>query len=258
MTQFEKLIIKKRTDLIKRNKRVFANAIRSQYMDAIDAIGNHSLDQIKDHIKQVAKKDPIEKAFKIAYPQAADIALSWRKKLLPTKDAVDDIYKNIFMRNLQNYAVTKAGKRITDITGTTQDRIESVVSDAMASAVDQGLGIAETRNLILSAMREDYDAFTGARANLIAQTEMITASNQATMEGAKSTGMGYRKFWSTSGIGNTRDSHMAAEEESIAKGGLMEDELFDSCPGMAFPGDPGGDAADICNCHCTLLIEITD
>lgn len=254
MTQFEQTIIRKRKALINRNKRLFSNAIREQYMAAIEVIKTHSLDQIKEHINQVVKTDPIEKAFKIAYPQAADIAMMWRKKLAQKKDAVDDIYKNVFMNNLQHYATTKAGKRIVDITGTTQDRIEQVVTDSMIEAVDTGLGIAETRNLILSAMREDYAGFTGARANLIAQTEMITASNQATMEGAKSTGLEYRKFWSTSGLGNVRESHTECEQFSIDNGGLQEDDIFPN--GLAFPGDPNGGPEEICNCHCTLLIEI--
>jgi len=175
--------------------------------------------------------------------------------LPPAKDGVDDIYRTVFERNLAEYGRTKAGKRITNITGTTQERIEEVVQQATTQAISEGLGIAETRNLILDTILQDYKEFTPQRARLIAQTEMITASNQAAMEGARSTGMEFRKFWSTSGKGNSRQSHVNAEQESIDKNGLREDEKFESTD-MLYPGDPEGTADEVCNCHCQLLTEI--
>ena len=256
MKAIERLIIQKRKTLIKRSKKIFERAIREQYLQALHTVELYSFDQLKEHIRDTIKPEPIENAFNYAYASTAEIALIWRNKLLPPKkDGVDDIYRTVFERNLREYGRVKAGKRITNITGTTRDRIESVVQDATSQAIEDGLGITDTKTLILESIRSDYMEFTEARAQLIAQTEIITASNQAAMEGARSTGMEFRKFWSTSGIGNSRQSHVDAEQESIDKNGLREDESFDA-NGLMFPGDPMGPPEEVCNCHCTLLIEL--
>jgi hypothetical protein len=254
MTQFEQYIIRKRKALIKRSKAMFVRAIKEQYLSALHIIENHSIDHASEMIREAVKREPIEKAFVTSYISSVDIALLWRNKLLNKKDAIDDLYKNVFMDNMSRYARNVAGSRITDITGTTKDRIVEVIQAATTEAVSSGVGIDKTRNLIIDAIRQDYEDFTGARAQRIAQTEMITASNQATMDGAKSTGYEFRKFWSTSGLPNVRDSHRACEEESINSGGLQENNRFAN--GLLFPGDPAGGPEEVINCHCTLLTEL--
>ena len=198
----------------------------------------------------------MEIAFEKTYVQAASIAMMWRKELIPPqKDGVDDMYQTHFEKSLVHYARVKAGSRITNITGTTKDLIESAVESATQQAMNDGLSVNATRDLILEYMKDSYKEFTSGRAQTIAQTEMNTAANEAAFEAGKSTGLETRKFWSTSGLDNTRESHLQAEADSIDQGGLAEDEAFSN--GLMFPGDPGGDwPEEVCNCRCCLLIEI--
>ena len=255
MKQIEKTIIKKRSSLIKRAQRVFALAIREQYTEALDAVKLYGHENIDEHLRSVIKTGPIENAFNLMYIQASDIAMTWRKNLLGQKDEVSDqVYGNHFQRQMQNFVRSKAGERIVNITGTTYDQIRNVVESATLQATEDGLSISATRDLIIQYIADDYKEFTTARAELIARTEMVTAANYATIEGAKSTGLEYRKFWSTSGLANTRESHTAAEADSIDRGGLREDELFSN--GLAYPGDPVGSPEEVCNCRCSTLIEI--
>ena len=93
-----------------------------------------------------------------------------------------------------------------------------------------------------------------ARAKAIAQTEVISASNQASEYAAASTGYQYRKFWSTSGLENIRPSHIEAEQYSDAVNGLLPDERFPN--GLLYPGDPSGEASEVINCRCVIMHEI--
>lgn len=257
MKQIEKTILKKRSSLIKRGKKVFALAIREQYTAALYVIKTYGISQINEHLDRAIKPDPIDQAFNLMYLQASDIALTWRKSLLGQKDELSDqVYRSHFERQMTNFVRSKAGERIINITGTTRDQIRNVVESAMLRASEDGLSVAGTRDLIIQFIADDYKEMTMVRAELIARTEMVTAANYATMEAGKSTGLETRKFWSTSGLANVRATHTAAEQESIERGGLRDDEVFNAVGGMLYPGDPVGGADECCNCRCSLLIEI--
>lgn len=255
MKKIEKIVIKRRNAIVRTGRRMFANAIKSQYEQAIEVIQSADLDHIADRITRAVTAEPIDRVFGKYYSEAADIAMIWRNYHKPPQKAGEDaVYKAHFQRTLMNYGRVKAGQRINDITKTTEKYIVDIVESAVTQGMDEGLGVAAVRDIIYAGLKENYSELTTGRAQLIAQTEMITASNQAAMEGTRSLGLEFRKFWSTSGIGNSRESHVQAEQDSIDQGGLMEDELFSN--GLSFPGDPMGDASEVCNCRCTLLTEI--
>lgn len=261
MKQIERTVIRKRKALMAAGRRMFVNAIREQYDQALAIIRRTDISQMRQAVEDAVKPEPIDTIFSKYYASAADIAMDWRKyHNRGRKSTEDDLYYDKFKRYLSNYARTRAGYRINDITKTTEKYILDAVESATLRGFDEGLGIEKVRELIYSAVEENFGSLTPSRARLIAQTEMITASNQAAMEGTRSLGMEFRKFWSISGKGNTRDSHVAAEAESLERGGLKEDEYFESVSSgenkMFYPGDPNGTAEEVCNCHCTLLTEI--
>lgn len=256
MTAFERLIIRKRKALTARSKLVFRTALRDQYIQAIKIIENTSIDQLTERLTGAISSEPIEKAFIKSYSSASDIAMLWRKKLIPPKkDGVEAIQQTVFERSLAHYALTKAGKRIVLISETTESYIVSATQQAVKVGMEEGLGIAKVKDLILRFVNDQYKSMTDARAGMIAQTEMITASNQATQESAKSTGYEYVGFWSTSGMDNVRDSHRDCEKFSIDNGGVKPGDTFPN--GLEFPGDPSGDwPEEVCNCHCTYMTEL--
>ncbi len=255
MTPFERQIIQKRAAMIKRSKPIFANAIKKQYSAAIKLIKEVPPDQIKHHLKGAIGQAPMITAFKMTYPLAADIGMMWRKRLLSQKDGVEDIHKQVLQSTMSHLSQTKSKSRIAKITTTSYDHIEGAVNRAITKGFEDGLGVSKTRDLILEYVNDNYDEITPARAQLISQTEMISASNMATIEGTRSTGYAFKKFWSTSGLDNVRDSHLECEQFTIDNGGLDEDEVFPN--GLLFPGDPNGSAEEVCNCHCTLMTEIS-
>lgn len=242
--------------MIRSGRRLFANAINEQYQQAIEVIKTADLDHIAERITRAVTTEPIDRTFGKYYSEAADIAMIWRKFHKKEQKAATDeaVYKAHFQRTLSNYGKVKAGRRIIDITQTTEDHIVRIAKEVIGKGLGEGLGVNAIRDNIIEHIVKGGKEITRVRAQLIAQTEMITASNQAAMEGTRSLGLQFRKFWSTSGIGNSRDSHLQAEADSIAAGGLNEDELFSN--GLEYPGDPNGGPEEVCNCKCTLLTEV--
>jgi hypothetical protein len=251
MKQIERQVIRKRAALIRKGRYVFASAIRDQYQAVIKALSMYTPGQVKEHLPFLVKEEPIQQAFEKMYVQAADIAMMWRKNLIPPKkDGVEDVYKMHFVANLKTFARHKTASRVTGITETTRERIAQAIDYAM----EEGIGVPSMTDLIIENVARDYKEITVARSQMIAQTEMITASNEASMEAGRSTGLETHKFWSTSGLGNVRDSHMEAEQDSNDVGGYADGELFSN--GLLYPGDPNGPPEEVINCHCCLLLEI--
>ena len=148
--------------------------------------------------------------------------------------------------SLQNPAAQQAVRdraaRLAQQVGSTTG---DVISEAIQFGLEQGLTMDEIAALV------DQTGFGGGnevRARLIARTETIGALNQGEIDTAAASGVIAGKEWLTQGDDRVRDSHYECEAEGMVP---LEDP-FDS-NGLMYPGDPEGDAEDVCNCRCTLL-----
>jgi len=251
--QFEK-VYKRRRDQIERGGiRLFRNAIADQYDAYLKSVS--LLDPVQWEAQvSLIPDEPIERALKTYYKRFAPLALMQRKNILGQKNEEDDFWINEFERFLLNFVTNEAGEKITQIAGTTRKRTLSLVRGVLEDGTERGLGIPEIKRNLIKAVGDDLKGNTRARARAIAQTEIIGGSNRAAVYAAESTGLNYRKFWSTSGLPNIRATHIAAESYSQQVGGLRRDQLFPN--GLMFPGDPNGSADEIINCRCTLLIVV--
>lgn len=110
---------------------------------------------------------------------------------------------------------------------------------------------------IVSRMTGRYaDRQLQLRAETIARTEAIASLNrsqvdafgQAIDSGAINRG-DVRKVWKATRDARTRDSHRHLDGESVGY-----DERFAN--GLLYPGEPGGPAAEVINCRCTLLLRV--
>lgn len=203
----------------------------------------------------VIKKETVEKVFLKYYPMFAELALMQRKSLIGEKSIEDDIWINTFELEMKKIVRNTAGEKIVSITNTTQDILEGLVRDVLEVGEAEGLGIPEIAKNLEKAVGANLKGNAKARARAIAQTEMISASNSAALTGAKSTGLDTIKFWSTSGLDRTRETHLADENYSDKIGGLKPNEVFPNT-GLRFPADPSGSPAEVINCRCSLLIEV--
>lgn len=250
--KFEGSYIRTRNAIERKGIRLVQAAIAEQYRQFLDRAQTLS-PSMWDDIK--ISEEPMQQFFKKFYPMSAPLGQMTRKHLLGQKSIEDDLYLSVFERYMQQLvSTTDYAERITTITNTTKDRINSVIQQVMTEGELGGYGIDKIRQSLTDAIGASIRGNVRARAKAIAQTEMISASNQASTYAADSTGLEYRKFWSTSHLQGIRPSHIQAEQDSIARGGLKKDERFIN--GLLYPGDPAGPADEVCNCRCTVLHEI--
>jgi hypothetical protein len=232
------------------------NAIKKQYKAVFDLVGIYSPEQLIGSVSRVVTKTPITEFFLNYYPMFSNIGIMYRTDAKLQKATEDERWEDLFTEQLRRYGLTQAGSRVVSITETTETFIRGAIESAVTQASEQGLGIDKTARLIRKFLTDSLGDIGRSRAKMIAQTEMITASNQASQYGIESTGLEYRKFWSTSGLKNIRDSHIFAEENHPK--GISKNAMFDMGNGnfMRFVGDPQGVAAEVINCRCTTLYEV--
>ncbi len=135
--------------------------------------------------------------------------------------------------------------RITGITETTRNQINSLIADSFKEQASVGE--------IASRIRDVFSNISKGRANTIARTETLTAVSvgqrqkveefrtQFPVEAAK-----MKKVWLTAEDDRVRDTHRALD--GVA---LELDEKFDN--GLMFPRDPSGDAGEVINCRCSII-----
>ena len=175
----------------------------------------------------------------------SEIRAQRKGDLLDPKTAVPP-----FDFTLQNPAVLKAirdrAERLAEQVG---DTTGELITEAIDFGISEGLSMSEIAKLV------DQTAFGGgnaARAELIARTETIGALNQGEFNTAGDSGAVAGKEWLTQGDDRVRDDHFDAEAEGM----IALEDRFDATD-MLYPGDPEGDADQVCNCRCTLLFYDT-
>lgn len=250
---FSNIIIRKRNKLELKCRRIAFEAIQAQYRQVVNNLYLIPIESMAESSAGFVTEEPVKKFMLDCYGMTGEIAVDYRKYAIGTKSD-ELVWINTFEDTMRHYALTMAGARISSITATSEKYIRGAIESAIEFAREDGLGVLQTRNLIEEYLYDSLGTIGKSRAKMIAQTELISASNIAAQEGIKSTGLEYRKFWSTSGLPRVRESHIQAQEDSLAANGLREDELFSN--GLAFPGDPSGAAEEVINCRCIAEYEM--
>lgn len=259
--QFERQYIRLR-DKIERKGIVLAKKmIRAHYQYYLDKLHEVGLSQYeKIEIPESITKN----FFNTFYPMSSQLALMVYENLEsqvglkaePT--AKQGFLNSLFQRKLTEIVNTTAGKKISTITHTSTESIKNIIRGILDESDTGGWGISELTSNIFREVGQHLRGNGYDRARAIAQTEMISASNQASTDAAdkitSANGLKYRKYWSTSGLPGIRETHLQAESYSDERNGLEPDEAFQN--GLLYPGDPNGAAEEVINCRCTIMQEI--
>jgi hypothetical protein len=254
--KYEKQFVRVRNAIERKAITLTKKALREQYQFMVDKIRQTDISQWMQIPENLPKK-PIQDLLNTIYPMCAPLATMERKHLLRQKaDTEEQVYNSVFQRKLTLIAQTLAGEKIVTITNTTKTQGLKVIRAVLDEADTEGWGVDVITREIYKQMNANLRGNAYARAKAIAQTEIISASNQASEAAANSTGYDYLKFWSTSGLPNIRESHIYAE--TMHADGIAKDANFDMGNGnfMEYPGDPNGAAEEVINCRCTLMHEI--
>lgn len=145
---------------------------------------------------------------------------------------------------LTRYAEQRAGENIVSVTGSLKDKLVDITRGLMA---EDTYGVEKLTQMIF----KEYNAIAEWMVRRIAQTETMIGLAEAGDVAARSLDIGFTKTWAVSGLGNTRDSHLAMDgiEVDADDPFRLEDCL------MMYPHDSsfGAPAGEIINCACDCI-----
>lgn len=159
--------------------------------------------------------------------------------------------------NLQDPAAlawieAKKVKLVQQANAYTLEQISDAVVEGVGQAVAGGFGAGETIAQITDRIDEVYKFAVDARAERIARTEVIGASNAGAFEGMAKTGV-EQKGWLSSRDNKVRDTHLAIEAAGPV--GIHDTFVSPSGAALQYPGDPQGGPDEIINCRCALVAK---
>ena len=169
-------------------------------------------------------------------------AKSTARDLNKSKAAFED---GIWESELARYAEQQAGEKIVIVSGTLKEQLVGITRKVLEEA--DGAGIEKIARQIFS----NYQGIELWQARRIAQTETMIGLADAGNIAAQTLDLRFTKQWCTSGLGNTRDTHLMMD------GVIVEDwEPFElpDCH-MMYPHDQsmGAPAGEIINCACDCI-----
>lgn len=208
-------------------------AIHSQIAHAVHAVRTRGIHAAQGNIHGSIMNDEIGAVITELYHVAAKLAIRKYKPNIKAFGATADFISKV-LAFFKKYLLDKV---VLPISRTTSDRIEEVLQEA----VSEGWGVDQTVKEF-----EDTD-ITKFRARLIVRTETVKATNFTQLAAADMEDYEMEKQWIAVEDRRTRRSHSHAGVD-----GERQDLDQPFSNGLMFPGDPEGDAAEVCNCRCTL------
>jgi len=225
-------------------KRVL-NGYLADYMVRVD--NAQSFAELITEADKGVKSEPINEAMQKLYSRVGtDFAKSTIKDLQKRYAKKSQrIETDFWAEYFKQYARTKLGDKIVWITNTTEQVFKETVRQVVEQAGEQGWSVYNTAKQI----QKEIGFKNAYRAERIARTEIVAASNLGSNDGAKNAGIELRKEWVPIVDENTRESHIAMSGHPLV--GL--DEPFDvGGELLQYPGDQAGSAENIINCRCGI------
>lgn len=107
----------------------------------------------------------------------------------------------------ENYIMNQVGDNIVGINDTTKQQIRQTLLEGVREG--EGIGSLQQR------VSETFSQIKDVRANTIARTETMDATNFSTLEGYKKSGVVEKKEWIATQDGRVRDSHAATDGQVV-------------------------------------------
>jgi uncharacterized protein with gpF-like domain len=166
--------------------------------------------------------------------------------------ALSDIWTDI----VKSFLESQGARRVAAINEATRQFIRDVIT----LGLDEAWGVHRTAR----ELRKRWEDVSKTRAERIARTEIVGASNRAGIEGARRAaselGLTLEKEWISTHDSRTRTSPPNKFDHMVANGQRRAlDEPFDvSGEALMQPGDHNGSAGNVINCRCTTAYHVMD
>jgi HK97 family phage portal protein len=131
--------------------------------------------------------------------------------------------------------------------------VDTTTREQLRSQLAEGIKAGESIDDIELRVECVFDVATDARAENIARTETLRASNWATHEAQKASGVVDTRKWVATPDGRTRQTHRELNGQETA----LDDPFYVDGKTAMFPG-AFGDPAEDCQCRCTTVAVISD
>lgn len=243
--EYWKAFDRRRESFESKYTRRISKAIREQLSIYKDATSFNDL-------RKSIPPEPLKKAFEELYVEVGDTfaraTFSGFKKdsFIPARKQAN------WIERMQ--IVARSGvmtDRIVGIDQVTSLQISRIIEDGLAD----GLSVEEMKRQIIGTTRlQPLNGTLNQRARRIARTEIVTASNKGSLEGAKSTGLNFGKQWVTTIDGRERSAHRGMNGVTVPNGENFEV----NGDSMEYPGDPSGTAKNVINCRCAMVFVTGD
>ena len=239
---------------IDRQRSVYSSYAKNAIQQALNTQLNNYINNLSsvalDVNMELVSTDIIQNAIEKVYNKVmVDFAKDSYNQYISVNKKTESNWIDIVL----NWVQVNLGGIVNSINFFTKRRI----TEQVQIAVQEGWSIQQLRD----KLKEDY-AFSENRAQMIARTEIIRASNAGSLLGAIETGVPMLKYWLATRDNRTRgqkpsdkfDHYSMLEREKI---GVSLDQPFNvSGELLMYPGDPDGSAGNTINCRCALRYEV--
>lgn len=153
-----------------------------------------------------------------------------------------------------NYIATKAKNAANEITKTTLAAVKAYLeNNKIEKAAPPSTAI--TIEGLLEGISDIFETWKDSRATMIAETETVGSLNWGTQSGYRDSGVEYKE-WLSQQDSRVRGNDPADQYDHRLDGTVIPiGARFKTGRGssLEYPGDPSGEAGDLCNCRCTII-----
>jgi len=252
ITRAAKKIIRRRALFFNTYVRLFKGALKQQIKPVLDRISETDFMLFEEEAEKLIKEDPIEKVLKRCWIQVGVYFAKYQVNELKSMGVVMETKseeEDMWVRQMTQWAEAEAGVNIVSITGESKRQALKFIRQTMTEASMEGWGIEKIQREMRRNLVNKWGEMSIYRSRMIAQTEIIGASNRASFMGAQSAGIELVKSWLI-GSGNPRDTHIEAANFNVRV--PMSKPFIVGGYECEHPGDASLPAEEVINCHCCV------
>jgi SPP1 gp7 family putative phage head morphogenesis protein len=210
-------------------------------------------EEINYQASKSVDSEPITKAMQSIYVKTGKhFAVKTYNGLTKSKQmkrVTQPVTEDYWFDYMNRFVTAKLGQRIRWITGTTEDVFKDTCRRITSAGIETGASVETMAREIMAKL----DVTQYYRAERIARTEVNTASNEASIAGAKATGLELVKEWMSFIDEKTRDSHAFMNGVTVGIDEKFEvPDAYGVIDLMDYPLDPAGSASNVIECRCTI------
>ena len=232
-----------RWQFLKYGRREFRRALSKQVRQAAQSLKDRGTEETLSSLNFIVDEEPMYNAYKRVYLRVG--GYFGRETFRQYAKSDTDPWVHAVLGWLED----KGAEKVSAVTETTR----SAIKREIVKGVGDGLGIDDIAN----NMRKAVGGLK--RAELIARTEIICASNLGSLEGARSTGLPMKKKWLSTPDGRTRGRNPEDRfnHTSVKPVDTLDSLFIVSGEELAYPGDGshGASLGNIIQCRCAIGYE---